>query len=360
MEKSAAQDDIDSLINLSALLELGSKGGPSQDLKRSGELLTRAAELGDIVALRRLGDKFLLKQDFKRAKENYLKAAEKGDAHSQCNLGELYFSGDGLGPGESKNDCIKWFSAGAKDPKYAPNCNFGLGRYFARQNDWQKAREYFLLVANKGNLDGICALGDVYHKEGNLSEAEKWLSLAVSKGHPLASALLKELNGEIKLKKSGIPMPVQKLTAPPPPEKKSLNQDPFILKTNTLIEQGKPQVAFSLFEEKLKTTKNRETVLYSFAQALLKVANEKDVTLIKQAQVHLREAHALKPKLQIVVKAIANTEALLAKIQKQTHPKEINSPTPAQLAGKLGFHSHQPSTSTADLAIETTEVKLRQ
>ncbi|MFH1157912.1 MAG: SEL1-like repeat protein [Pseudomonadota bacterium] len=129
--------------------------------------------------------------DKKKAREGYLKAAERGYAPAQYQMGEIYFTGDGVAP--DYPEAKKWYlSASSQDDGLS---QLRLGFLYAESHfkgltaDYAEAEKWFLKAAEKNAGDARFRLGNFYRNYKNPPDPAKavfWLTQAAEGGHRVA------------------------------------------------------------------------------------------------------------------------------------------------------------------------------
>ena len=124
------------------------------------------------------------------------KAAESGDPKAQCELGVLYFNGDGLA--KSIPEAIRLFTLSAEKKYLESQTNLGwIYRHSPGYLDPVKSAKYYLAAAQQGDPESQYVMALMYKAgEGvakNEKEAAAWLLKAAGQKHPEAQSALGDL-----------------------------------------------------------------------------------------------------------------------------------------------------------------------
>ncbi len=134
------------------------------------------------------------KKNYTEAVKWYRKAAEQGHAQAQCNLGNCYYSGQGV----TKNisEAVKWYRKAAEQGfAWAQNIlgycyNNGEGV----TQDYAEAVKWYRKAAEQGHANAQCNLGLCYEfAKGvtkSITEAVKWYRKAAEQGNTQAQCNL--------------------------------------------------------------------------------------------------------------------------------------------------------------------------
>jgi len=165
-------------------------------------LATLRAERGDLESQIALGKAYAtgtprVEKDPAKAKLWFELASLKGDSQAQYELGNLFYTGQGVDK-DYFNAREWWLESAAQgnldaQQKLGYLYSEGLGV----QRDFEKARLWYSKAAKRGHAEAQTLLGSLYH-EGNriptdYSEAFKWYKLAAEQGHPHAQYTLANL-----------------------------------------------------------------------------------------------------------------------------------------------------------------------
>jgi TPR repeat protein len=158
--------------------------------------LTRKAEQGDAHTQMQLGDIYYtgngVPQDYVQAYKWYRQAAEQGDVTAQYGLGAAY--DDGIGVTKDHAEALKWyFKAAAQDDADA-QCGLGFlyldGKGVAQ--DFNEASIWFKKAAEKGNATAQGVLGVLYFDGKGIpqsfEESYFWLTVALPANAGASSA----------------------------------------------------------------------------------------------------------------------------------------------------------------------------
>ncbi len=148
----------------------------------------KLADEGDALAKTELGRFYLtgtpsVEKDWKKAEKYLLEAAEEDLPGAWCGLCSLY---------ERQEKFDEAFEAiGKAAESELPNAIFGVGRAYRKglgvEPDLEKAKEYFLEAAEKGESQAMVALAQYcLYVEKDAEQAEKWFRKAAQLGDGLA------------------------------------------------------------------------------------------------------------------------------------------------------------------------------
>ena len=137
------------------------------------------------------------KEDYAQAKEYFEKAAEEGVAEAYCDLGNLYFAGNGVA--QDYKQAFEMYLKGAKAGD--PDCMDNLGMcYFwghGTETDLQKAAFYNEKAAKAGIVRAMFDMGLNYERgygvSQNIEKALFWLEKAAEENYPTALVELGDL-----------------------------------------------------------------------------------------------------------------------------------------------------------------------
>lgn len=151
----------------------------------------KAADLNNLSAQLALADIYLSKRKPKDAFSLYEKAAIQKNPQALFNLGNLYRYGRGCEKNISK--AISSFEEAAFNEYHeAP---FALGKLYADLKEYDKASEWFLKAAVKGDSRAQYCLADLMlERNMKKEEAIHWLTKSANQNNPDALKLLKKLN----------------------------------------------------------------------------------------------------------------------------------------------------------------------
>ncbi len=116
----------------------------------------------------------------------FLKEAEAGNAYAQVELGDLYFSGEGVP--QDDTEAVKWYRKAAEQGLAKAQTMLGMMYYWGKglSQDYAKAAEWYRKAANQDSADAQFNLGVMYEKgKGVLrlhDEAAKWYRRAAEQG----------------------------------------------------------------------------------------------------------------------------------------------------------------------------------
>ena len=162
------------------------------------EDITRLAEDKDSFAQCNLGDMYYygdgVVQDYKEAVKWYRKAAEQGNSMAEYSLGEMYEYGNGVVQDYKK--AIKWYRKAAEQGD--SDAQYSLGEMYYYGNgvvqDYKKAIKWYRKAAEEGDSDAQCNLGYMYkYGKGvvqDYEEAVKWYREAAEQGDSNAQCSL--------------------------------------------------------------------------------------------------------------------------------------------------------------------------
>jgi len=129
---------------------------PMPVIENGAELLTKAAEQGDISAQLKLGLSYYngdgVEQNCQKAIYWLTKAAEQGDISAQLKLGLSYYNGDGVGRNYQK--AIYWLTKAAEQGDISAQLKLGLSYYngYGVEQNYKKAVNGLKRQQNKGML----------------------------------------------------------------------------------------------------------------------------------------------------------------------------------------------------------------
>ena len=157
-----------------------------------------AAEQGNKEAQCNLGRLFFegngVEQDFVKAIEWHTKAAEQGNVYSQNELGNIYFNGHG-----AEQDFIKafyWYTKSAEQGNAIGQSNLGNCYHngFGVEQDYEKAIDLYLKAAEQGDAYSLTRLGGLYLDgegvEQDYGKAFQWYMKAAEQGDAVGQSNL--------------------------------------------------------------------------------------------------------------------------------------------------------------------------
>lgn len=174
--------------------------------KSQSEILKETLEKGSAEAQLNLGYKYETGEiggtpNYEISMKLYLKAAEQGSDMAMNNIGWAYHQGLGVEPNQTK--AKEWFEKAIEKGNLYAMSNLGIAYFngmYAPEipQDFQKALELLTIPANNGDVTSMYAMGimglyglvEIEQTEQNLQEAEQFIRIAASHGHPLAQELL--------------------------------------------------------------------------------------------------------------------------------------------------------------------------
>src|SRR5262249_54265845 len=133
----------------------------------------------------------------------YQFSAEHGDASGQCNLGTLYFDGDGVR--KDYHEAARWFRAAAEQgfPAGETKLAFLYATGQGVVQNYGEAVKWMTRAAEQGYAQAQTNLGDLYVEGKGVSldyaAAYMWYSLG-SEGDPHAAARIRNLSRLITYK----------------------------------------------------------------------------------------------------------------------------------------------------------------
>ncbi|MBC8391551.1 MAG: SEL1-like repeat protein [Deltaproteobacteria bacterium] len=122
--------------------------------------------------------------------EQLLTKAEQGDVQAQCDLGYIYYSGQGVI--QDYEEAIKWSTKAAEQGFAVAQCNLGI--YYTNgqgvPQNYKEAVKWFTKAAEQGDVQAQCNLG-IYYSNGkgvpqDYKEAVKWNTKAAEQGYAQA------------------------------------------------------------------------------------------------------------------------------------------------------------------------------
>ena len=168
------------------------------DYAEAVKLVRQAADQGYAVAQDNLGDLYYsgqgVGQDYAEAAKWYRKAADQGYAAAQTSLGKLYYSGQGVG--QDYAEAVKLVRQAADQGYAVAQDNLG-DLYYSGQGvtqDYAEAAKWYRKAADQGYAVAQVSLGDFYSngkgEKQNFVEAVKWYRKAADQGNGLAQLYL--------------------------------------------------------------------------------------------------------------------------------------------------------------------------
>ena len=142
---------------------------------------------GDAAAQASLGYEYDKQKDYASAVYWYRKAAEQGYAYAQYNLGDFFYTGNGVT--KDYDEAVKWWRKAAEQG-YAP-AQYNLGYCYYNGNgvtkDYAEAVKCYQKAAEQGFANAQCNLGVCYDKGTGVTqdyaEAVKWYRKAAEQGY---------------------------------------------------------------------------------------------------------------------------------------------------------------------------------
>ena len=154
------------------------------------ELLEQARQ-GDASAQYNLGNAYYsgegVQQDYKESVKWWRKAAEQGYEFAQYNLGKAYYKGKGVQ--QDYKESVKWYRKAAEQGYASAQCNLGCAYYNGEgiQQDYKEAVKWYRKAAKQGNVEAQCNLGSAYYTgkgvQQDYKEAVKWYRKAAKQGN---------------------------------------------------------------------------------------------------------------------------------------------------------------------------------
>ena len=129
------------------------------------EMLQKREEVGDAHAMFNFGcyyDGGLLglARDRAKASELYHRAGELGSAEAYCNIGSIYYNGDGVERDNKKSNHYYELAA-MRGAVYARH---KLGVFEARTGNWDRAIKHYMIAAGDGYNDSVKNIQVLYTK----------------------------------------------------------------------------------------------------------------------------------------------------------------------------------------------------
>jgi len=177
--------------------------------KDEAEKNRKAAEQGDAEAQCNLGKMYYNGQGVRKndaeALKWWRKAAEQGNAEAQADLGMMYYNGDGV-PVDAA-EAAKWFREAAEQRHAGAQGTLGL--MYAKGDgvpqDAAEAVKRYRKAAEQGHVLSQCSLGAIYFSGKGVpedaAEALKWYRKAAEQGYVVAQFSL----GAIYFSGKGVP-----------------------------------------------------------------------------------------------------------------------------------------------------------
>ncbi|MCK5518644.1 MAG: sel1 repeat family protein [Alphaproteobacteria bacterium] len=129
--------------------------------------------------------------DKKKAREWYFKSAKHGYAPAQYQMGEIYFTGNGVA--NDYPEAKKWYLAAASQDHGLSQLRLGFlyaeSHFKGLTIDYTQAEKWFLKAAEKNAGDARFRLGNFYRNYKNPPDSVKsvfWLTQAAEGGHRVA------------------------------------------------------------------------------------------------------------------------------------------------------------------------------
>jgi TPR repeat protein len=125
------------------------------------------------------------------------KPTDQGDSYAQYNLGNAYYSGEGVE--KDYKEAVIWWRKSA-DQGYAV-AQYGLGNAYYNgdgvEKDYKEAIRWWRKAADQGYVTAQLYLGDAYHNgygvEKNDKEAIGWWRKAADQGDAVAQLMLENM-----------------------------------------------------------------------------------------------------------------------------------------------------------------------
>jgi len=192
LKKLAEKGDSQAELTLGMRYRDGS--GIPRDYNEALKWYRRCADKGNAAGMDNVGFMYLkgwgVPVDFNIAAAYFKAAAQKNEAQALYNLGNCYFSGQGVE--QDYNLAIDtWRRAAKKENRNA------IWRLAAMQaageglpQDRKKAQELCKSIADKGDINGMLLLGELYSRRGEEENARQWWGQAAKRGSNQAKTLL--------------------------------------------------------------------------------------------------------------------------------------------------------------------------
>ncbi len=121
----------------------------------------------DPAAMRNVGNRLYQEGDYDGANKYWTKAAELGDVGAHCQMGTIYYIGEGVEKDEVKAVYHSEQAAIGGHPK----ARYNLGAIESRNGNMNRSVKHFIIAANLGYDDSMKALWKHYSK-GNITKEE--------------------------------------------------------------------------------------------------------------------------------------------------------------------------------------------
>ena len=165
-------------------------------------LATLRAERGDVESQLALGKAYAtgtpqVGKDPEQARLWFELASLKGDSRAQYELGNLFYTGQGVD--KDYFNAREWWLESALQGNLDAQQKIGYlySEGLGVQRDFDKAKLWYSKAAKRGHAEAQTLLGSLYHEGDRIpvdySEAFKWYKLAAEQGHPHAQYTLATL-----------------------------------------------------------------------------------------------------------------------------------------------------------------------
>ncbi len=173
--------------------------GVSRNLTAAMEWFHKAAQMGNSDAMYHLGwmykngDTSLGVSDYTKAMSwFYTAATQTANGKAMSELGNMYYTGQGVGKPDYK-EAIEWFEKAAKKGNLPAVYMYRLGHMYRNgqgleKPDYKAAMEWFRKAAQMGNGNAMSELGSMYYAgqgvgKPDYKEAIEWFEKAAKKGN---------------------------------------------------------------------------------------------------------------------------------------------------------------------------------
>lgn len=151
---------------------------------QSSDAVQQAADQGDADSQVLVGETYLAQTppDYGNAMEWLKKAAAQGNLTAECQIGIMYYTGEGVPKDPAKG--MEWFKKAADQGDSSAQLNIGAGYEFGTglPQDYSQAMRWYKKAAEQGNIEAEKSLGRLYEKgEGvpqDSASADEWYSKA--------------------------------------------------------------------------------------------------------------------------------------------------------------------------------------
>ena len=164
------------------------------DYDEALEWYNKALDAGSESAALNIGNLYEYKlQDYEKALEWYTTAAEEGDGNAMISIGQMYTYGHGVT--ENYDEALAWYNKALDAGVDRARSN--IAALYYRQNDYDKALQAYLELADEGDGSAMDMVGLIYqYGDGvtqNYEKAMEWYLKAVDIGYTYAMCSIGDL-----------------------------------------------------------------------------------------------------------------------------------------------------------------------